>query len=162
MLEIIASSVLQWIDDNKGEKFFQVIKQSEFDSFQCAVDGSETGMAGLPINGKRYHLTAKTRQQMEKLGFTYMEMANINDIPTSPKIASFVLQIEVVGKNKGEYKVIKPPEQLGLFRTAVTSIIGRVIDGKKYSLVAKKPWQMEKLGFEFAGIANLKKVPRLK
>lgn len=162
MSEIIASSVLQWID-NKGEKFFQEIKQSEFDLFQCAVDGSETGMAGLPINcGKRYHLTAKTRQQMEKRGFTYMGVANINDIPTSPKIASSVLQIEFFFKNKKEYKVIKPPKQLDLFKTVVTPIISKLIDGKRYSLVAKKPWQMEKLGFKFAGVADLKEIPRLK
>ena len=161
MSEIIASSVLQWID-NKGQKFFQVIKQSEFNSFQCAVDGAETGMAGLPINGKRYHLTAKTPEKMEKLGFMNMGMANINDIPVSPMIASSVLQIEFAAKHKGEYKVIKPPQQLGLFRTALASIFGKFIDGKKYSLVDKKPWQMEKLGFEYAGIANLKEISRLK
>ena len=48
------------------------------------VDDTETGMAGEEIDGKKYHLTAKTPAQMEEAGFVNKGMANIDQIPKKP------------------------------------------------------------------------------
>lgn len=75
----IASSVLQAVNDYDGQRFW-TFDASELDDFSDAVD-RQGGIGGKPINGWRYHLTAKTPEKMKQLGFEYMGHISISNPP---------------------------------------------------------------------------------
>jgi hypothetical protein len=77
----IASSVLQAVNNSDGQRFW-TFDSSELSDFSDAVDG-QGGIAGDPKNGWRYHLTAKTPEKMESLGFENMGHTSISNPPWS-------------------------------------------------------------------------------
>lgn len=70
-----APSVMQVVDIKTGTKTFKQILDADFPRVKQWIDdgrkagGNTEGIAGVPKKGKIYHLTAKTPEEMLKLGF---------------------------------------------------------------------------------------------
>ena len=68
-----APSVFQAVNPATGEKIFKTIDPADFDAAKKAIDGGEAGIAGTKrADGFVPHITAKTPEQMEALGFKNM------------------------------------------------------------------------------------------
>ncbi|MCC7571457.1 hypothetical protein KO465_09110 [Candidatus Micrarchaeota archaeon] len=77
----IEPSVVQIIDQNTGEKTFQTIPQGKLNKAISLIDDTQQGIAGKMIDGKVYHLTAKTPEQMKLEGFKDGGEINLDEIP---------------------------------------------------------------------------------
>lgn len=83
--ETIEPSVLQIIDQETNEMEYKTIAKGELESFKNAIDTTDAGIAGKNINGKTYHLTAFSPEQIEKRGFKFTGQANLSELPSSSK-----------------------------------------------------------------------------
>lgn len=81
----IEKSVVQIVDNQTGKNTFFVIEKGQLPKFDDLIDNTKKGIAGKEVNGKIYHLTAKTPDQMLEAGFEYGGKANLKDIPKSVK-----------------------------------------------------------------------------
>lgn len=96
-----ASSVLQIIDSTNNTKIFKTIPAGDFSTIKNLVDGS-SGIAGKNIEGKTYHLTAKTPEQMVNAGFTQEGTTSVKEVSSLKK------GVEPKTVNLGQKKVVEP------------------------------------------------------
>lgn len=81
----IEKSVVQIVDNTTGKNSFLVIPKGELKKYHNLIDDTKKGIAGKEIDGKVYHLTAKTPEQMLKNGFSYGGVVKTKDIPNQSK-----------------------------------------------------------------------------
>lgn len=77
----IEPSVVQIVDTKTGEVQYKTIPKGELETYKKLIDDTQTGIAGETIDGKRYHLTAKTPEAMNKVGAKFTGTANVDEIP---------------------------------------------------------------------------------
>jgi len=79
----IEKSVVQIVSKDGVE--YKTIPAGQLEEFKKAIDtgvGGEVGIAGKKIDGKVYHLTAKTPEQMDAGGAKFGGEAKLEEIPT--------------------------------------------------------------------------------
>jgi len=81
----IESSVVQIVNTKTNETEYKTIQQGKLEEFNKLIDDTKTGIAGEEIDGKVFHLTAKTPQQMEDQGFNFTGEAKASEIPAKPQ-----------------------------------------------------------------------------
>lgn len=77
----IEKSVVQIVDNKTGKLEYKTIPKGELQNFHNVIDDTQKGIAGKEIDGKIYHLTAKTPKQMEERGFINTGVARLDEIP---------------------------------------------------------------------------------
>lgn len=77
----IEKSVVQVVDNKTGKLEYKTIPKGQLKQFDDLIDNTQSGIAGKEIDGKIYHLTAKTPKQMEERGFINSGVAKLDDIP---------------------------------------------------------------------------------
>src|SRR3990167_8465043 len=95
----IEPSVLQIKDTKTGAIEYKTIPQGQLSEFKALIDTGtkgEVGIAGKEIDGKVYHLTAKTPEQMNEAGARFMGEAKIEEVPVQPKGVEEVLPEEKI------------------------------------------------------------------
>ncbi len=110
--ESIESSVVQIKDVATGQVEFKTIPKGQLEEFKTKVDSK---IAGQEIDGKVYHLTAKTPEEMKLTGAKDTGVASISEIPTQPPTGGVggeggVKPVEEVPKPKTPSKIAKSIE----------------------------------------------------
>lgn len=78
----LPNRVVQVVSSKGGQPGqYYLIPKSEADQIIKSIDGSRFGVAGKRMNGKNWHITAKTPRQMEERGFRLAGIINPKDIP---------------------------------------------------------------------------------
>lgn len=94
--EYIEPSVVQIVNTVTNKTEYKVIPKGQLEEYKKLIDDTQTGIAGKNINGKVYHLTAKTPEQMNQAKAIYTGIVKKSDIPQ----AKGLQQIErVLDKN---------------------------------------------------------------
>ena len=82
----IEPSVMQVVDTKTGNVEFKTIPKGQLKDFHNKIDDTQVGIAGKEIDGKVYHLTAKTPEAMERAGAVNKGIATLDEVPTTTKI----------------------------------------------------------------------------
>ncbi len=85
-VDSIEPSVVQILDTSTGKMEYKTIQKGELDSFSRLIDDTKAGISGQDIDGKVYHLTAKTPGQMGRAGAELTGMAKLKEIPVNKLI----------------------------------------------------------------------------
>ena len=101
----IEKSVVQIVDNKTGKLEYKVIPKGQLKDFDNLIDNTQTGIAGKEIDGKIYHLTAKTPESMEARGFTNSGVAKLDEIPTTqPKVEQSIIEEPKSQKTGTDYE----------------------------------------------------------
>ena len=84
----IEPSVVQIKDTKTSEVEYKTIPKGQLKEFDKAIDDTKTGIAGKEIDGKTYHSTAKTPDQIKAKGAKFTGEAKISEIPKKVKTIS--------------------------------------------------------------------------
>jgi hypothetical protein len=78
----IASSVLSAVEPDGDRKRYWTFDENELESFIDALDSGERGTSGTEKpDGWAYHLTAKSPEEMDSLGFEHMGPTTVDNLP---------------------------------------------------------------------------------
>lgn len=80
--DLIETSVVQTKDIKTNKVEFKVIPKGQLEEFKLKIDDTQKGIAGVPVDGKVWHITAKTPDQMLSAGAVYTGEAKIEEVPT--------------------------------------------------------------------------------
>lgn len=76
----IESSVVQIVDTATNKVEYKTIQKGQLSFFHNLIDDTKQGIAGKDIDGKIYHLTAKTPEQMNEAGAEFTGVASIEKV----------------------------------------------------------------------------------
>ena len=88
-------AVVQIKDDKTQEVEYKTIPEGQLEQFKKAIDYTgKSGIAGESIDGKTYHITAKTTEQMNTQGSKFTGEAKLSNIPAKPQPTKDILPTE--------------------------------------------------------------------
>jgi len=130
----IESSVLQIVDKKTGRVSFKTIQKGQLENFKNIIDDTKSGIAGKNIEGKIYHLTAKTPESMKRVGAKFAGMAKTTDVPTFKTPSSSSANIDKRVEDLAS--IIKGSKTAGI---QAKSSIGRSVQNPMMGLKSSSP-----------------------